>query len=147
MSEICDFIDQQTEPPDLLSLLEQAEEESMRLGGACIGDGPLSIGMEQGKVLVHCTQGVSRSPTVVIAYLMRKQRRGFEAVYADVKVKRREIEPSENFVQQLRIWEEVGYEVWEDKGRTKPKRAYQAFLDKTARMVEEEDEGNYHGGW
>lgn len=78
---------------------------------------------------MHCEQGVSRSTAFVIAYLMRRDRRGLDEVLADVKLKRK-VRPSENFQTQLRLWGEMEYEVWEDEEEKMPKAPY-------ARLVEE----------
>ena len=55
-----------------------------------------------GAVLVHCEYGVSRSATIVIAYLMCKRGLKFEDALAMVKEKRK-IRPSANFIKQLQI--------------------------------------------
>ena len=76
-----------------------------------------------GAVLVHCEYGVSRSPTIVIAYLMWKRGLKFEDALAMVKEKRK-IKPSANFTKQLQIWEQVGYEIWENSETKVPKAPY-----------------------
>lgn len=54
-----------------------------------------------GKVLVHCTAGVSRSPTIILAYLMVKNGYYMEEAFNFVYEKRRVIHPNEGFIQQL----------------------------------------------
>jgi len=87
-----------------------------------------------GAVLVHCECGVSRSSTIVIAYLMRKRDLKFEDTLAMVKEKRK-VRPSANFVKQLQIWEQVGYEIWENSEAKVPKAAYQAYLNERAAIL------------
>ena len=53
------------------------------------------------KVLVHCQAGISRSPTIVIAYLMKKEKKEFQTVYNEVKAIRPIIEPNFKFYIQL----------------------------------------------
>eukprot|EP01106_Pelomyxa_sp_JSP_P013444 TRINITY_DN4019_c0_g2_i1.p1 TRINITY_DN4019_c0_g2~~TRINITY_DN4019_c0_g2_i1.p1 ORF type:complete len:157 (+),score=46.47 TRINITY_DN4019_c0_g2_i1:70-540(+) len=62
-------------------------------------------GRAAGKVLVHCGAGISRSPTVVIAYLMWKLNLSFNDAYAKVLAARPYIEPNSGFVQQLKLYE------------------------------------------
>lgn len=54
------------------------------------------------KVLVHCAAGVSRSPTLVIAYLMIENRWSYEDAYNYVKKKRPFIYPNSGFIKQLK---------------------------------------------
>jgi len=56
-------------------------------------------------VFVHCHAGVSRSASIVIAYIMHKFKIGYEDAYKIVKNKRREIFPNESFRNQLREFE------------------------------------------
>ena len=76
-----------------------------------------------GGVFVHCWHGISRSTTLVIAYLMRRRRQSLGKVLAYVKSKRR-VQPNANFLAQLRSWGEMKYEVWQDKTTKVPKEAY-----------------------
>ena len=82
-------------------------------------------------VLVHCTAGVSRSATAVIAYLMRKNHEELEVVLARIKEKRK-VKPNANFMEQLQIWRDVEYDIWEDAERRVPKEAYRAYLERRA---------------
>lgn len=53
-------------------------------------------------ILVHCNAGVSRSPTIVISYLMALENLSYDEAYEKVKSKRECIKPNNGFVQQLR---------------------------------------------
>ena len=67
-------------------------------------------GKEEGEgraVLVHCMQGVSRSTTVVLAYLMRHQGMRLEEALALAKEKRPRVQPNQGFLDQLKRYEEV----------------------------------------
>lgn len=54
------------------------------------------------RILVHCNAGVSRSATIVIAYLILKCDFNFNDAYALVKSKRHCIRPNDGFLRQLR---------------------------------------------
>ncbi|KAK0197124.1 protein-tyrosine phosphatase-like protein [Armillaria mellea] len=56
-------------------------------------------------VLVHCQQGVSRSASIVIAYLIRNRGMSYDSAFAYVKRERACIAPNSGFVQALREWE------------------------------------------
>jgi len=56
--------------------------------------------IRRGKVFVHCAQGISRSATLVIAYLMSKQNMTVQEAIETVRPKRF-IAPNEGFTEQL----------------------------------------------
>lgn len=58
-----------------------------------------------GGVLVHCFMGVSRSVTIVVAYLMRKHGIGFSKAMELVKSRRPQAMPNFGFVSQLQQFE------------------------------------------
>ena len=53
-------------------------------------------------MLVHCYAGVSRSTTILAAYLMRKNSWAMKDVLALIKKERRFINPNRGFTKQLR---------------------------------------------
>ena len=52
-------------------------------------------------VLVHCHMGISRSPTIVIHYIMCSMNMSYEEAYAFVKKRRQCVDPNVAFVQAL----------------------------------------------
>ncbi|KAG6914689.1 hypothetical protein DXG01_015934 [Tephrocybe rancida] len=56
-------------------------------------------------VLVHCQQGISRSPAIVIAYLIRNHGMSYDNAFALLKRKRACVKPNSGFVNALREWE------------------------------------------
>lgn len=59
-----------------------------------------------GKVLVHCKAGISRSATICIAYLIKSKRIRMEEAYEFVKARRQLISPNFNFMTQLMAFED-----------------------------------------
>ncbi|CAF0996736.1 unnamed protein product [Adineta ricciae] len=60
-----------------------------------------------GKVLVHCSAGISRSPTLVLAYLMKKKRWTLDEAFEKMRKLRRIVDPNVSFIIQLREWEKT----------------------------------------
>ena len=55
--------------------------------------------------LIHCYAGVSRSASICIAWLMKRNRWDFETAFNFVKTKRPIICPNNGFIRQLKEWE------------------------------------------
>ena len=60
-------------------------------------------------VLVHCAKGVSRSPSIVVMFLMRSTGMGFDEAMAFVKRHRDFVEPNEGFIKELKEFENRHY--------------------------------------
>lgn len=63
------------------------------------------------KIYVHCVVGVSRSATLVIAYIMKTRCMTYQEAYDLVVQKRSIIDPNEGFVKQLVLFHKMGYTV------------------------------------
>ena len=59
------------------------------------------------KVLVHCMAGASRSASVVIAYLMWKEKKSFKDALDFVSNKRSSVFPNDGFKDQLKLFEKL----------------------------------------
>ena len=58
-------------------------------------------------VLIHCKAGVSRSPTITIAYFMRLNKWSFNKAFSFVFQKRKQIDPNMGFIVKLREYEKL----------------------------------------
>ncbi|XP_017298408.1 dual specificity protein phosphatase MPK-4 isoform X4 [Diaphorina citri] len=61
----------------------------------------------EGAILVHCYHGVSRSATIVIAYLMKRDDLGVQTAFDRVKSARDVISPNEGFMHQLALYQRM----------------------------------------
>mmetsp|Transcript_19073 Transcript_19073/g.37455 ORF Transcript_19073/g.37455 Transcript_19073/m.37455 type:complete len:681 (+) Transcript_19073:891-2933(+) len=57
-------------------------------------------------VFVHCQRGISRSATIVIAFLMQSRRLSYNDAFTLVKKNRPIIKPNKGFIKQLQAFEE-----------------------------------------
>lgn len=60
-----------------------------------------------GGVFVHCAMGISRSATVVCAYLMWKFDVGRDVALKWVREGREMVRPNEGFMEQLKVYEDI----------------------------------------
>jgi atypical dual specificity phosphatase len=59
------------------------------------------------RVLVHCVQGMSRSASVVLAYLMSRERKTFKQAWEHVTALRPVVKPNPGFIIQLLELEKI----------------------------------------
>lgn len=55
---------------------------------------------QNGRVLIHCSQGVSRSTTLLIAFLMWRSDQAYDEVFQQVKASRGVANPNIGFICQ-----------------------------------------------
>lgn len=121
--DICNFIEARRSsiPPALEKMLKKDGMSREDMAAFATGQ----------NVLIHCYAGVSRSATVMAAYLMRKRHQGRDEVLRFMRTKR-EVNPNQSFMGQLKVWEDVEYFPWEDKERKIRKALYKVFLQQMA---------------
>jgi len=66
---------------------------------------------DHGRVLVHCRHGVSRSATVVIAWIMKHKEMSVDNALAMVQSIRPQVKPNNGFMRQLMLFEMMQYSV------------------------------------
>jgi len=93
--------------------------------------------MQGGKVLVHCNDGMSRAPALVIAYIMETYCMDFKSALNHVQQKRFCVQPNDGFEQQLREFEAI----YRARVEVVP-RAGSGHLQKRGREEEDADEEN-----
>ena len=58
-------------------------------------------------ILVHCREGISRSSTIVIGYIMYKEKKSYIEAENFVREKKDDIKPNENFLKQLKEFGDI----------------------------------------
>ena len=59
----------------------------------------------QGNVLVHCHAGISRSSTIIIAYIMKSQKMNLDKILDLMRSKREKVKPNDGFIEQLKEYQ------------------------------------------
>ncbi|KAI0724975.1 protein-tyrosine phosphatase-like protein [Fomitopsis betulina] len=82
------------------SLLSKVTDEACRMiDGAVSSKGK---GGGKGKILVHCSAGISRSPSLVVAYLMKSRGMSLKEALGQVARARPQVSPNPGFLRQLK---------------------------------------------
>uniref|UniRef100_A0A0D6QZK1 protein-tyrosine-phosphatase n=1 Tax=Araucaria cunninghamii TaxID=56994 RepID=A0A0D6QZK1_ARACU len=68
-------------------------------------------GRREGAILVHCFAGISRSASVVTAYLMKTERLSQEDALESLRQCSNCVCPNDGFLEQLKMFEEMGFKV------------------------------------
>lgn len=63
--------------------------------------------LETGCILVHCNAGISRSVSIVVAYLMSRHQLNLDEALSRVKAARPKAQPNKGFLEQLKLYEKT----------------------------------------
>jgi len=110
----------------LILLRDSSSENLLQFLGEACEFIKSSLAKKDGGVLIHCHQGVSRSASVVIAFVMEEMDLEFDTALRYVRERRPKVNPNQGFVTQLDIWHRVQYNIREDNGDFK--KEYADFL-------------------
>lgn len=91
-----------------LDMQDVEEENILKFFPEAVGFMESAIG-EGGKVYVHCIAGISRSSTIVCAYLMKTNKWTADEAIDYVRSRRPVANPNEGFREQLEVWYQCGY--------------------------------------
>lgn len=98
------------------------------------------LARDDGGVMVHCQLGQSRSASMVIAYIMRKQGLEYQKALEKVKYKRGIVRPNPGFVAQLQLWAEMNCSIFssglDGEGQMRKKQVYTLWKEEQKRRVE-----------
>ncbi|KAF9237379.1 hypothetical protein BU15DRAFT_48773 [Melanogaster broomeanus] len=81
-------------------------------------------------VLVHCMAGISRSATIVTAYIMYTQSVDASAALEIIRAVRPQVDPNEGFLQQLEVFHQASYKT---SSRSKTVRMF--YMERTVEDV------------
>ena len=87
-----------------------------------------------GRVLVHCIQGISRSATIVISYIMLTHKFTYDETLKFVEQRRKIVSPNLGFTVQTTIFRQRVFEGY-DSLKYKPKIFSLGFISMTSKTV------------
>mmetsp|Transcript_9388 Transcript_9388/g.18575 ORF Transcript_9388/g.18575 Transcript_9388/m.18575 type:complete len:183 (+) Transcript_9388:162-710(+) len=82
-------------------------------------EGFILDGAKNGRILIHCTSGVNRSPAIAILYLMKYWKKDFDSAYELVKRQRPAVNIHPHYVEQL---EDISVQLEKNRDRRSLKR-------------------------
>lgn len=121
----------------LILLRDSSTENLLQVLGEACEFIKTSLAKNDGGVLIHCHQGVSRSASVVIAFVMEEMDLEYDTALRYVRGSRPKVNPNKGFVAQLEVWRRLQYNIREENGEFKKE-----YLDFTAakEMLDKKDE-------
>ena len=72
---------------------------------------------------MHCQKGISRSASVVIAFVKEEMNLDYEKALEFVRRNRPQAKPNAGFAKQLELWGVLGYNIYDEAGKDKPEYA------------------------
>ncbi|KAF6251203.1 protein-tyrosine phosphatase-like protein [Scenedesmus sp. NREL 46B-D3] len=100
----------------------------------------ITHGIQDGRVLVHCLHGQSRSAAVVIAFLMWSSGQTYEACLARVQACRPRVQPNRGFEMQLRLLGQLRFDLSKWPGWS----AETYIVACQQRLLWQHSDGSYH---
>lgn len=97
------------------------------------------------KVIIHCLAGISRSPTLAIAYLMRNLNLRSDDAYKFVKEKRPTISPNFNFLGQLYEYDRILVQMQQQNQILESPLENEKYESNTSELKDNNDENSDNG--
>jgi dual specificity phosphatase 12 len=107
----------------LILLRDSSTENLLQVLGEACEFIKSSLAKDDGGVLIHCHQGISRSASVVIAFVMEEMDLEYDTALRYVRGARAKVNPNKGFVVQLEMWRRLQYNIREENGDLKQEYA------------------------
>ncbi|XP_037932191.1 dual specificity protein phosphatase MPK-4 [Teleopsis dalmanni] len=93
-----------------IQIADMPKEDILHNLDQCLDFIGKALQLEQ-HILVHCYFGVSRSSSVVIAFVMKTHDLDYQQAFDLVKSKRRYVQPNSGFIAQLKLYKRMGCKI------------------------------------